>query len=173
MSFNSSNVGRFFSPRLFNRWIALSTGLKSIQWITQLAVSLVVTHLIVICPVDSAIQILNNQGLELNSKRLYQRKKKVVVHSLFTSFTKREIRNFHVEVAWWRQRNVQKSVMHVQSCCFAEINLLLFCRFRWRWKRRPKFWNTNMAAVRSRANPLHIYKNNMKTNEALRRSPLM
>ena len=70
------------------------------QWITQLAVSLVVTHLIVIYPVDSAIQILNNQGLELNSKRLYQRKKKVVVHSLFTSFTKREIRNFHVEVAW-------------------------------------------------------------------------
>ena len=26
----------------------------------------------------------------------------------------------------WRLRNVQKSMMHVQSCCFANINLLLF-----------------------------------------------
>ena len=26
---------------------------------------------------------------------------------------------FHVVVAQKRQRNVQKSVMHVQSCCFA------------------------------------------------------
>ena len=38
---------------------------------------------------------------------------------LFTSSIKREIRNFHVVVVQWRQRNVQKSVMHVQSCCFA------------------------------------------------------
>ena len=66
-------------PRLFNRWIALSTGLKSILRITQL-VSLVLIRLIVIYPVDNAIQIFNNQGLELNSKRLYQRKKTVVAH---------------------------------------------------------------------------------------------
>ena len=26
----------------------------------------------------------------------------------------------------WRERNVQKSVMHVQSCCFANLSLLLF-----------------------------------------------
>ena len=31
---------------------------------------------------------------------------------------------------------VQKSVMHVQSCCFANINLLLFCRSRSRRRRR-------------------------------------
>ena len=33
---------------------------------------------------------------------------------------KMEIRHFHVVVVWWRQKknkNVQKSVMHVQSCC--------------------------------------------------------
>ena len=36
----------------------------------------------------------------------------------------------------WRQRNVQKSVIHVQSCCFANLNLLLFCRSRWRRHRR-------------------------------------
>ena len=34
------------------------------------------------------------------------------------------------------KRNVQQSVMHVQSCCFANPNLLLFCRSRWRRRRR-------------------------------------
>ena len=38
---------------------------------------------------------------------------------LFTSSKKREIRHFHVVVVQWRQRNVQKSVMHVQNCCLA------------------------------------------------------
>ena len=38
---------------------------------------------------------------------------------LFTSSIKHEIRHFHVVVVQKRERNVQKSVMHVQSCCFA------------------------------------------------------
>ena len=46
-----------------------------------------------------------------------------------TSSTKREIRHFHVVVVQWRQINVQKSVMHVQSCCFPNLNLLLFAVF--------------------------------------------
>ena len=29
-----------------------------------------------------------------------------------------------------QQRNVQKSVMRVQSCCFANLTLFLFCRSR-------------------------------------------
>ena len=37
---------------------------------------------------------------------------------VFMSSTKREIWDFHVVVVQRRQRNVQKSVMHVQSCCF-------------------------------------------------------
>ena len=37
-------------------------------------------------------------------------------------------------------KNVQKCVMHVQSCCFTNINLLLFCRSRYR--RRLKNWAT-------------------------------
>ena len=40
--------------------------------------------------------------------------------------TKREIRHFHVVVVQWQQRNVPKSVMHVQGFCFANLNLLLF-----------------------------------------------
>ena len=38
-----------------------------------------------------------------------------------------EIRKFHVAVMQQRLKNVQKSVMHVQSCSFANLNLLLFC----------------------------------------------
>ena len=70
--------------------------------------------------------------LELNSKRLYQssRREKESCCFVFTSSTKREIRHFDVVVVLRRQRNVQKSVMHVQSCCFAKRNSFLFCRSR-------------------------------------------
>ena len=67
--------------------------------------------------------------LELNSKGLHQSsgKEKESCCLLFPSSTKREIRQFHVVVVQRRQRNVQKSVMHVQTCCFACLNLSLFC----------------------------------------------
>ena len=51
------------------------------------------------------------------------------------SSTKREYWHFHVVVEQRRQRNVQKSVLRVQSCCFANLNLLLFCRSRRRRRR--------------------------------------
>ena len=72
--------------------------------------------------------------VELNSKRLYRSPEKEEKSRclVFTSSTKREIRHFYVVLAQWRQRNVHKSVMHVQNCCFANLNLLLLCRFRWR-----------------------------------------
>ena len=38
---------------------------------------------------------------------------------LCTYYIGRQIRHFHVVVVQKRERNVQKSVMHVQSCCFA------------------------------------------------------
>ena len=74
--------------------------------------------------------------LELNSKRLFQSSESCGLE--FTSSTKREIMHFHVLDVQWRQRNVGKSVMHVQGCCFLNLNLglLLFCRFRWRHRRR-------------------------------------
>ena len=61
--------------------------------------------------------------------KVEEKKKKVIVRLLPPS-TKREIRQFHVVVAQRRQRNVQKSLMHVQSYCFACLNLLLFCCIR-------------------------------------------
>ena len=59
--------------------------------------------------------------LELNPKGLHQSsgKEKESCCLLFPSSTKREIRHFHVVVVQRRQRNVQKSVLHVQSFCFA------------------------------------------------------
>ena len=51
---------------------------------------------------------------------------------MFPSSTKREIRHCHVVVVQRRLRNVQKSVMHMQSHCFANLNLLMCCRTRCR-----------------------------------------
>ena len=42
--------------------------------------------------------------------------------------SKLKIWSFHVVVVQWRQRNVQKSVMPVQSCCFAH-QTYCFLRF--------------------------------------------
>ena len=52
--------------------------------------------------------------------------------SSFTSSTKQEIRHFYCVVVQRRRRNVQKSVMNVQSCCFANLTLMLFCCTRCR-----------------------------------------
>ena len=77
--------------------------------------------------------------LELNSKGLYYSSgtEKKSCCLVFPSSTKREIRKFHVAVVQPWVRNVQKlkSVMHVQSCCFANLNLLFLCRSRWRRRR--------------------------------------
>ena len=69
---------------------------------------------------------------------------------VFAYFVKRvrEIRKFHVAVAQRRLRNVQKSVTHVHSCCFADINLWLFssslCR---RWRRYLSSLSRNFATM--------------------------
>ena len=42
------------------------------------------------------------------------------------SSIEREIRDFHAVVVQWRQKNVQKCVLHVQSCCFADQHIAFF-----------------------------------------------
>ena len=64
---------------------------------------------------------MNSKGLDQNSG-----KEKESRSLVFTSSIKREIRQFHVVVVQRRQGKVQKSVMHVQSCCFANLNLMFF-----------------------------------------------
>ena len=71
---------------------------------------------------------------------------------LFTHCIKlsREMRKIHVAVVQRWLRNVQKSVMHVRSC-FANINLLLFCRFRCRRRCRCQssllLWSRNSGTM--------------------------
>ena len=47
---------------------------------------------------------------------------------MFTNSIKRarEIRKFNVAVVQRRKEMYKKSVMHLRSCCFANINLLTF-----------------------------------------------
>ena len=79
-----------------------------------------------------------------------KRKKKIFLCCILHKGV-REIRKFHVTVLQRRQRNVQKSVMHVQSCCFANIILLLCCRSSCCQRRRclspPLLWARNFAAM--------------------------
>ena len=62
-----------------------------------------------------------------------------------------EIRKFHVAVLQRRLSILQKSVMYVQSCSFANVNLLLFCRARCRHRCRclspPLLWSRSFAAM--------------------------
>ena len=93
------------------------------QWIRA------TSNFIALIPTRSTRQILGLFG-NLNSKRLYQTsgKDKESRWLVFTSWTKRENRHFHVVVVQRRQRNVQKSgVIHLQSCCFS--NLKTYCFF--------------------------------------------
>ena len=69
--------------------------------------------------------------LELNPKRLYRssEKAKEIPCLVFTSSRKREIRHFLRRgraVTAKEYTCVQKSVKHLQSCYFANLNLLLF-----------------------------------------------
>ena len=67
------------------------------------------------------------QEIILNDFIQDQKQEKENRRLAFTSSITRVIRKFQVVVVQGRQRNVQqKSVMHMQSCCFANLNLLLF-----------------------------------------------
>ena len=74
----------------------------------------------------------------VNSKGLYLSSGKIKENCclVFTSCIKREIRQCRVVVVQRRHRNVQKKVIHVQSFCFANLNLLVFSRSRGRRLRR-------------------------------------
>ena len=45
------------------------------------------------------------------------------------SFIKREIRYFNVVIVQQQQSKPRKGLMYLQSCCFAYLNLLPFCRW--------------------------------------------
>ena len=65
----------------------------------------------------------------VESERLKKEKREFCVVFTYPQPIKQAhgIRKFHVTVMQWRLRNLKKGMMHMQSCCFANINLLLFC----------------------------------------------
>ena len=77
-----------------------------------------------ICQILATLfQVLNPKGQNLS---LLKGKENFYV--VFTCSIKwaGEIKKFHVAVGQQRLENVQKSLKHEQSCCFANLNLLLF-----------------------------------------------
>ena len=64
-------------------------------------------------------RLANPPGVEFLRTIFKFRKRIKVCRRLFTSSLKSKIRQFHFVVLQKRPRNLQKSEMHLQSCCFA------------------------------------------------------
>ena len=109
---------------------ATRTSLK--KWICVL---LVFTAII---PTTYFVKCTRRTLLKLNFKWPYSSSEREIKfrRCLFTSPLKREIRHFHVEVVQKQERNVQKNVMHVQSCCLLIKSFVFFSRSRC----RPRRW---------------------------------
>ena len=67
---------------------------------------------------------LNPKGPYVNLEKGKQNFCFVLIYSIKRAC---EIRKFHVAVMQQWLRNVQKSLMHVPRCFFANVNLLFFC----------------------------------------------
>jgi len=65
-------------------------------------------------------------------------REKEIRHQLFPSPIKLKTRHFHVVVVLWRQRNIQKSVLHVQSARLYDHHLIITTIF-FRPKRKT-YW---------------------------------
>ena len=119
---HKSSVVYYYGAYAATTATATKTSLKT--WISAASnfIALIPSHLKLLCQVLAIVLKC------MNSKGLYQSsgKEKGSCCLVFPSSTKREFRHFHVVVVQRKWRNVQKSVMHVQSCCFAYLNLLLF-----------------------------------------------
>ena len=74
-----------------------------------------------------SLMLANFPGVEFQKTISKFRKKKSNRFVVFTSFVRHEIRMFHVIILQQWQRNVQKSVMYMQTCCLANLYLLLSC----------------------------------------------
>ena len=77
IAYMTQNVFADIRSRLFKRWIALSSGQISLQWITQL-VFLILIRWIVLYPMDSAIQRLNNRGQMLDTRQQANNSNKLI-----------------------------------------------------------------------------------------------
>ena len=88
------------------------------MWIHSVSIFIALISCCSICQIWGNFLAMNSKGLYVAESRYLE----------FTSSWKREIRHFHVVVVQRRKQNLPKTMMHVQSCCFAYLILLLFCR---------------------------------------------
>ena len=70
--------------------------------------------------------LVNFPVVDLLGTALKFRRERKICRDVLKSYIKRPMREFHVVVVKWRQRNVEESVMHVQSCCFAHKPIAFF-----------------------------------------------
>ena len=105
------------------------TSLK--KWIRAVSNFVDLVQFLLICQMLAKLSGVESEST-ISKFRKRKRKFACCVHLPYSITRTREIRKFHVAVVQRRLRHVQKSVMHVQSCCFANISLLLFCRSRCR-----------------------------------------
>ena len=92
---------------------ASRTSLK--KWICILSVFIAIFPTILLCQMWA-----NTSGVEfLRNIAKFQERNKISSLLVYILHKTREIVHFQVVVVQIRQRNVQKSVMHVQSCCFS------------------------------------------------------
>ena len=70
--------------------------------------------------------LVNFPVVDLLGTALKFRRERKICRDVFKSNIKRPMWEFHVVVVKWRQRNVEESVMHVQSCCFAHKPIAFF-----------------------------------------------
>ena len=68
------------------------------------------------CLMQANFPGLDNLGTALK----FRKREKSSSWVVYALHKKSEIRHFHVVVVQGRQRNVQKSAMHVLGCCFAQ-----------------------------------------------------
>ena len=91
------------------------------KWICVLSISIAITPNHLLCQMQA-----NPFWAEFLRTISSSERERKFSRCLFTSMIKREIRHFPVVVVQWRQRNVQKSVMHVQCCC---LDYSTYCFF--------------------------------------------
>ena len=70
--------------------------------------------------------LVNFPVVDLLGTALKFRRERKICRDVIKSSIKRPMGEFHVVVVKWRQRNVEESVMHVQSCCFAYKPIAFF-----------------------------------------------
>ena len=82
-----------------------------------------------------------------------------------------ETRKFHVTVMQQRLRNVQKSVMHMKSCSFANlhVNLLLFCCC----KKSLLLWSRNLATMAGVSIKIAVASDLDRVTDCINKGPLV